>query len=293
MLGSCRTWLIFVGIAGALIFTGERAWGLGEEQVGNAPLNEANYTAWKGLVDVVNDPARVYYSWVNGNENFHFAGDTEKLNAALKKFAAAEVEVKEVVLKPAPGETTSFHGERHAFNWHLQIFGGIAAHMTTRDQGDQVWNKHPRLTVYVGGPIDLAKIEVPKEVKLVSIDELSARARKGITSTHQDVRGWSAGVIAHHDSFSAENLAAIEKLLADDKDWVRLNAAGAIVLFGAKAKPALPALKACLERKDEGLKTRAAESIEKIEAAQPDPEREREHAAAVAKIKAFVEARGE
>jgi hypothetical protein len=288
MQSSRRKWLVAVGAIGALVFAGQKAWGAGEEQVGNSPLSDANYTAWKGLVDVVNDPARVYYSWVNGNENFYFAGDTDKLNAALKKFAAADVEVKEVVLKPAPGEVQSFHGEKHAFNWHLQIFGGIAAHLTTRDQGDQVWNKHPRLTVYVGGPIDLAKIEAPKEVKLVSIDELSARARKGITSKDQNVRGWSAGIIAQHDSFSAENLAAIEKLLADDQDWVRLNAAGAIVLFGAKAKPALPALKACLERDDESLKKRAKESIDTIEAAQAESQREREHAAAVAKIKEFI-----
>jgi hypothetical protein len=291
MNGSRRKWLVAVGLAGALVLAGQWAWGAGEEQVGNAPLNDANYVAWKGLVNVINDPARVYYSWVNGNENFYFAGDTDKLNAALKKFAAAEVEVKEVVLRPAPGEVKSFDGDKHAFQWHLQIFGGIAAHLTTRDQGDQVWNKHPRLTVYVGGPIELAKIESPKEVKLLSIDELSARARKGIASTHQDVRGWSAGVIAHHDAFSAENLAAVEKLLADDSDWVRLNAAGAIVLFGDKAKPALPALKACLERKDEGLKTRAKESIEAIESAKADPEREREYAAAVAKIKEFIAGR--
>ncbi len=271
--------------------TSGRAWGAGEEQIGNDPLNDASYTAWKGLIEVINDKSRVYYNWVNGNENFYFAGDTDKLNAALKKFAAADVAVKEVVLRPAPGETTSFDGsQKFPFQWHLQIFGGIAAHLTTRDQGDQVWNKHPRLTVYVGDDIDLAKLDVPKGLVLVSIDEISARARKGIASTDQSVRGWSAGVIAHHDSFAPENLKAIEKLLADDNDWVRLNAAGAVALYGAKAKSALPALKACLERKDEGLKQRAQESIATIEAAKGDPDRERNYQAAVAKINEYIAA---
>jgi hypothetical protein len=177
------------------------------------------------------------------------------------------------------------------FQWHLQIFGGIAAHLTTRDQGDQVWNKHPRMTVYVGGDIDLSKLEVPAGVTPLSIDDISARARKGIESKDKTVRGWSAGVIAHHDRFGAENLAAIKKLLADEDDWVRLNAAGAVALFGAKAKSTLPELKACLERTDEGLKQRAAESIATIEAAAEDTQREREHAAVVAKIKEYIAGR--
>ncbi len=289
MMGNRRTWMALCALAGCLLAGGGRAFGLGEEQVGNQPLSAANYTDWKGLIDVVNDTNRVYYSWVNGNENFYFAGDTAKLNAALKAFAASDVAVKEVVLRPEPGETKSFdQGQTFPFQWHLQIFGGIAAHMTTRDLGDQVWNKHPRLTAYVGGDIDLAKLEVPKGVTLLSIDDVSARARKGIASKDKSVRGWSAGVIAHHDRFAAENLAAIEKLLADDDDWVRLNAAGSVALFGAKAKSALPALNACLERKNEGLKERATESIATIEAAKADPDREREHATAVAKIKEFI-----
>jgi hypothetical protein len=278
--------LVLIGI---LALAATRAWGAGEEQIGNDPLNAASYTQWKGLIDVVNDPHRVYYSWVNGNENFYFAGDTQKLNTALQKFAAADVEVKEVVLRPGPGETQSFdQARKFPFQWHLQIFGGIAAHLITRDQGDQVWNKHPRLTVYVGGDIDLAKLEVPKGLTLLSSDDASARARKGIESKDKTVRGWSAGVIAHHDPFATENLAAIEKLLTDEDDWVRLNAAGAVALYGAKAKSALPELRACLARDDEGLKQRAKESIAAIEAATEDKDRERQHAAAVAKIKEYI-----
>jgi hypothetical protein len=288
MNGKRRGWLMAVA-CGLVLVTSGRAWALGEEQVGNEALSDANYAAWKGLIDVINDKGRVYYNWVNGNENFYFAGDTAKFNEALKKYAASGVEVKEVVLRPAPAETTSFdQSQKFPYNWHLQIFGGIAAHLTTREFGDQVWNKHPRLTVYVGGEIELAKLEVPKGVTLVSLDELSARARKGIASKHQDVRGWCAGVMAALDPHSAENQAAIEKLLADDSDWVRLTGAGAVASFGAKAKSALPALKACLERPDENLQKRARESIATIEAAKEDAAGQKAFREAVDQINKFI-----
>jgi hypothetical protein len=274
----------------ALATAPRTAWGLGEETLGNEPLAEANYAQWKGLVAVVNDPCRVYYSWVNGNENMYFEGDTDKLNAALAAYAASDVEEREVILRPGPGETKSFEGQEFTFQWHLQIFGGIAAHLTKQEFGDHVWNKHPRMTVYVGGDIDLAKLNAPKGVKLLDITAASARARKGIESKDQSVRGWSAGVIAHLDAHDPENQKAVEKLLADKENWVRLNAAGAIPLFGQHAKSALPALKACLESDDKGLKEAAQRGIEKIEAA-PDPAAaDKEYQAAVARIQKFVSA---
>jgi hypothetical protein len=170
---------------------------------------------------------------------------------------------------------------------------GIAGHLTTRDKGDLVWNKHPRLTIHVGGDsdpnrIDLAKLEIPKGVKLLAASDLSARARQGIESKDQTVRGWSAGVIASLDARDPKNQAAIEKLLTDDVDWVRLNAAGSIPLFGAKAKSALPALKACLERKDEGLKTSAQKAIESIEMATVDQVAEQKYAAELDRIEKFI-----
>lgn len=276
-------------LAGFILLLPARAWAAGEEQLGNEPLSVANYAAWPGLEQVVNGKARLYYNWVNGNENFYYHGSMAELNAALKNFASADLKTHEVVLRPGPGKTQSFQGDHQfTFHWHLQIFGGIAAHLTTRDQGDQVWNKHPRLTIHLGDEVDLAKLEVPKGVTLLDVETLSARARNGIKSTDQSVRGWSAGVLADIDAHSKDNLAAIEKLLTDDKDWVRLNAAGALPLFGAQAKSALPALKACLERPDKGLQERAAESIKTIEAAEPDEAAEQAHAEALAKIKQFI-----
>jgi hypothetical protein len=282
-------------LVGLMLLVPSQLRAAGEEQLGNEPLTAASYTKWPGLVDVVNDKARVYYSWVNGNENFYYFGTIDELNAALANFAKADLKEHEVVIRPDAAKTKSFQGtSEFTYQWHLQIFDGIAGHLTTRDKGDLVWNKHPRLTIHVGGEsdpnrIDLAKLEIPKGVKLLTASDLSARARQGIESKDQTVRGWSAGVIAGLDARDAKNQAAIEKLLTDDEDWVRLNAAGSIALFGAKAKSALPALKACLERKDEGLQTSAQKAIETIESAEEDATADRAHAAANERIRKFVE----
>lgn len=266
-----------------------KVWALGEEQIGNEPLSDANYAKWPGLVEVVNDKARVYYSWVNGNENFYYFGTIDELNAALQNFAKADLKEHEVVLRPDAGKVGSFQGEnKFTFQWHLQIMDGIAGHLTTRDKGDLVWNKHPRLTIHVGSDIDLAKLEIPKGVKLLDVTELSAQAREGTESKDKTVRGWCAGVIAHLDPHDTENQAAIESLLKDEDDWVRLNAAGSIPLFGAKAKSALPALKECLERKDEGLKASAQKAIETIESAKEDQEADKRHAESLDRIKRFI-----
>lgn len=279
--------LLVVGLI--LLAAPARLWALGEEQVGNESLSAANYAKWPGLVEVVNDKARAYYNWVNGNENFYYVGTIEELNAALQNFAKADLKEHEVVLRPDAGTVKSFQEDnRFTFQWHLQVFDGIAAHLLTLEKGDQVWARHPRLTIHVGKEIDLAKLEVPKGVKLLSVSDLSERARQGTESKDKTVRGWCAGVIAHLDSHDAKNQAAIEGLLMDEDDWVRLNAAGSIPLFGAKAKSALPALKGCLESKDKNLKTRAQDAIDKIEAAKEDEASDREHAAASERIRKFI-----
>jgi hypothetical protein len=281
-------------VVGLILLSSSRLLALGEEQLGNDPLNAASYAKWPGLIDAINNPARVYYSWVNGNENFYYFGTIDELNAALASFAKADLKEREVAIRPDAGKTKSFQGDnKFTFQWHLQIMDGIAGHLLTQDKGELVWNKHPRLTIHVGGEsdpnrIDLAKLKIPKGVKLLDASDLSARARQGIESKDQNVRGWSAGVIASLDARDAKNQAAVEKLLTDDMDWVRLNAAGSIALFGAKAKSALPALKACLERKDEGLQTAAKKAIETIESAEEDAAADRAHAEASERIRKFV-----
>ena len=272
--------------------TAERACGLGTETIGNEPLHEANYTEWKGIMPVINDKARVYSNWVNGNEHFFYKGTTAELNAALAHFAKIEVKQHEVLLRPAPGIAHTFERKEIPYNWELHIHGGISKHLLTLDKGDEVWNKDPRLTIYVGGEIDLAKLEIPKGVMLLDVPTLSKRVAAGIAaSKDKTVRGWGCGELTSLDHFSGENMKVVAKMLDDSDNWVRLNAAGSLPLFGKKAAPHLPALRECLVSDDQGLKERAQAAIVEIEQAEDKSKDEKEFAASQKKIAEFLEAR--
>ena len=287
-----------LAILGSL--TAQKAWGLGDETIGNEPLHEANYGDWKGIMPVINDKARVYSNWVNGNEHLFYKSTTKELNAALVEFAKIEVEaqpagkntVHEVLLRPAPGLAHTFDRKEVPHNWELHIHGGISKHLLTLDKGDQVWNKDPRLTIYIGGDIDLAKLEIPKGVTLLDIPTLSKRVAAGIAaSKDKTVRGWGCGELTSLDHFSAENLNAVAKMLDDEDSWVRLNAAGALPLYGKKAALHLPALRECLVSEDQGLKTRAQAAIVEIEQAEDKSKEEKESTAGQKTIAEFLEAR--
>ena len=262
---------------------------LGTEEFGNKPLSALNYPNWKGIIDVVNDKSRVYQRWVNGNEHMFYEGGIDDLNRVLKAFAAAEMQVHEVVLRPDAGVTQSFDRSKSIkFNWQLHVVTGIAGRLTNSDKGDFVWPKHPRLTIHTVGDFDFSKLAVPKEVKLISIEQQSAVARLAMDSTDKSVRGWAAGVVAQLDAHDPANLAALERLLVDEDDWVRLNAAGSISQFGSQAKSALPALKDCLARRDANLRTAAESAIKEIDAAPDRTEETKQHAAGLKKIKDFL-----
>lgn len=128
--------------------------------------------------------------------------------------------------------------------------------MTTLDQGSKVWSKSPTMTVCVGGGINLEKIEVSKGFSIVDLADLSRRYREALASKDKTVRGWGAGQLAHLDPYDAENLTAVARLLKDDDDWVRLNAVGALALFGKKAGPVLPTLREMLNSQDKQLTAR-------------------------------------
>ena len=126
-----------------------QVWALGTEHFGNAPLNELNYRDWRGVMPLVNHSGRAYHTWVNGNEHFYYQGDTNALNDALKKFAAIEVDVHEVILRPGPAETRTFDGKQQVrYDWLLHIQGGISRH--DEEQGTNVFDKYPTMTVFIG-----------------------------------------------------------------------------------------------------------------------------------------------
>src|SRR5262245_37398596 len=96
----------------SLLIVASRAWSMGFEGFGNDPVEGSNYIEWPNVLPLVNDPHRVYFSWVNGNEHFYYAGDSAALNAALKSFAAIQAKKRTVVLRPAPGKGSSLKRDR-------------------------------------------------------------------------------------------------------------------------------------------------------------------------------------
>lgn len=268
------------------------AWALGEETFGNAPLSAENYKDWPGVEPVVNHTSRVYHQWVNGNEQFFYRGDPAALNDTLQKFAGVQVEARNVVLRPGPGLAHTFQADKTvAYGWRLHLIGGIARHLTTLDRGDQVWSKNPTLSIYAGGDVDLAKLEIPKAVTLLTLTELKQRARLALKSTDKTVRGWTCGQLAELDPYDDTDRDAIAGMLKDPDNWVRLNAASCLPEFGKKAMPVVPMLKAALATDDAQLKETAQKSIETIEKAEDRAAAENAHREMLPRIEAFVAAR--
>jgi hypothetical protein len=282
--------LVFLALACCLPSS---AWALGEEHFGNAPLNELNYRDWEGIMPLVNHPSRVYHTWVNGNEHFYYRGDLAALNDALRAFAAREAKLHEVVLRPGPGVVKSFNGVKTIpFGWNLHIQGGISRSTTRLHLASLIWPNDPVLTIYVDRDFDLGKLEIPDKVSLVTTPELGRRHREAIAkSSDTTVRGWGAGLLARIDSYSTENMAAIAKLLDDKDNWVRLNAAGALAVFGKKAAPLVPKLRESLISNDKHLAEAAQRTVATIEQAAETAAEEREHQAIQEKIGRFVESR--
>ncbi|WP_298863140.1 HEAT repeat domain-containing protein [uncultured Gimesia sp.] len=283
-----RVFLLLLGTLLTIYCIPSFAWALGEESFGNQPLNAANFRDWPGIVPVVNHENRVYHQWVNGNEHCFYRGNNASLNDVLQKFAATDEKVHEVVLRPGPGITHSFNKARTVdFNWNLHLVGGIAKSMTKKDQGAKIWSKHPMLTIYVGGDIELEKIKIPEGVTVIELADLEKRYSQGLKSTDRTVRGWGTGHLAQLDPYSKSNMEAVAKLLQDDDKWVRLNAAGALATFGMKAEPLIPTLRKALNTDDKPLQTRIQETIKKIELAKDKTKGEKEHQEILAKISQF------
>lgn len=280
-----------LGVLLVLNLGSANVWALGTEEFGNKPLFEANYVDWPGIMPVVNCPARVYSNWVNGNEHMYYKGATSILNATLKDFAVVKADERRVVLRPGPGEAHTFDGKKIACNWNLHLLGGIAGHMATLDKGELIWSKSPILTIYVGGDIDLKDLEIPDGATLTSLADLKKRCTEALTtSTDKTVRGWGCGQLARLDRFDERILNVVAGRLKDEDDWVRLNAAGALAVFGAKARTALDPLRDAAKSEDKGLKQTAEKTIATVEAANEQPEEERQFGAVMAQIDKFLAA---
>jgi hypothetical protein len=127
---------------------------LGMEKFGNAPVGKQPEWA-EGIVDVVNLKSRVYSWWVNGNENFFYRGNAQDLNEALRQYAAVKDEVRQLILLPGSGKTSTFDRKPVEFDWQLHVPSGIYRAASKR--------KHAVMTVYVNA----LKPRAPKDRKQI------------------------------------------------------------------------------------------------------------------------------
>ncbi len=145
----------FAGISlVALLIIPAVALALGEEGFGNTPRPKQPDWA-DGVIEVVNLKSRVYFRWVNGNEDFFYRGDAAAINEALRRFAAVKDDARQVILLPGSGKTQTFDGKPVEFDFQFHVPSGIYRAVTKRT--------HPVLTVYVNAakprPIDGELVE--------------------------------------------------------------------------------------------------------------------------------------
>jgi thiol-disulfide isomerase/thioredoxin len=284
--------------------TTRQAHGWAQQHVGNKPLNENNYKQWKSIIPVINHESRVYHTWVNGNEHFYYQCGTKELNDILQKFAALDVDVREVVtdilqkftalgvdvrevvLRPGPQKMMTLNKEEQfGYNCLLHIQGGISRH---KEEGTNVFDKYPTMTVFVDGSnIALERIKIPAGVAMIEVADLRGRYLRGLYSKDRRVRGSASIFLAKVDVYNHANVLAIAELLEDEDMWVRSMAVSALSIFGRKARPALPALKRRMQDSNGRRRNRFQETIEKIEAAEDTTEAEQEHRRILKKISQF------
>ena len=184
-------------------------------QRGNEPLSPANYTDWPGIAEVINDESRIFHLWGNGNEKTFYRGDTTALARTLGAFATTAIEERLVILRPGRGALAESEEKSTFYDWELGLVGGISRFLLEGQDAELVWEKHPTLTVYVGGNLDLDAIAIPDGITLVGVDELRERYTRGIRSSNERVRRYSAQLLAEADPYGAESAAAVARLVGD------------------------------------------------------------------------------
>jgi len=264
----------------------EPALGLAMETMGSdQPV--AEQVDWaEGVIDVVDLPSRVYSRWVNGNESFYYRGATEDLNATLRNFAAVKADVREVILRPGPGEARTWDGLRVPCDWRVHVPSGIYLAMAKEEKGTRVFTKHATMTVFVsGGNIELEKLQIPAGVTVLELKDLVERYLAGLKSKDHDVRGQAAYLLGEMGPYVEEVILPLVEALKDENEYVRRCAAIGVGRMGARALAALPTLRQGLQDEDEHVREAFREAIAKIEGA--ESEEAREHRAVREQIHKF------
>jgi len=126
-----------------------------------------------GLADLLNSAGRVYGYWVNANDWFFYAGDTDDFNEFLKRYSKLEDAPLTLVLHPGKGETGHLGDpqKKTEYDWELKVFHRgwhpeAPPDPTVTKQGYVI-----KVEVWLGGAPELDEISVPPNVKVKSAEE--------------------------------------------------------------------------------------------------------------------------
>jgi hypothetical protein len=170
------------GIAAAAIVCSVCAtlWALGSDLPAGKPVKSPTWQVtgrsaetWPaGLEGLANSRPTVHGYFVNDEDVLLYAGDTKALNEFVKQYADTSGIEKDVVLRVGPKKARSpwDHEDRDIeVNWSLYIAGPMS--IADRPAGAPLVT---RIDVWLGGAINLAKVEIPDGVKVTSGGEIDA-----------------------------------------------------------------------------------------------------------------------
>ncbi len=115
-----------------------------------------------GLADLLNSPGRVYGYWMNGRDDFYYAGDTQAFNAFIAEYARLDGTAGTLTVHPGQGDEQRLKERNIRYDWVVAVGG------RTRSGEDN----RARVDVWLGGQIEGDKMRVPSNVKVEGSDEV-------------------------------------------------------------------------------------------------------------------------
>jgi len=154
------------------------AWGLAGAHPNDQPVGGTD--AWpRGLKELVNSHERVHGFFVNWEDVFYFAGDTDKLNAFMKSYAQMTPARLHVVLHAGtPDLQVKSHSDKDPrevkADWKLYCAPFTHEEAIEREKAHESAPPLPflvRLEIWSGGQIDVNKLEMPATLSLEAADD--------------------------------------------------------------------------------------------------------------------------
>jgi hypothetical protein len=248
----------------ALIISSGNAHPFAQQWYGDGPPIPLSEGEWPGT--------RVYTSDVNDDLMFCFSGDVHAFNAAMQKFASAELDDHFVVLRPGPGGITTLRRDRQVkYDWKLDIRpeDGLAA-MWRKEQIETgaLPSTYPRLTFYISKDTDLEALVILDTITVLNLEDLPEY-------------WWIV------DPFSDERLERQIDRLDSTSYQIQIDAVRGLAHFGHPARIATEALQKLLTSDNALLRESARETLEALERSGPVSDAEIEYRHNLNRIQEF------